>query len=77
MESSSLPHFLRPYLPLFLDLLMESPVLRNNVLIPYEEVVSGLEKDTVATDYKIGLEHYSRFSCGPFSNVVTIAMQVK
>lgn len=70
-----LPHH-RSYLLLFLELLMESPILRDGILIPYEDVVSALESDTISTDRRLGLEPANRFGAGPFSNSALITVQV-
>ena len=67
----------RSYIPLLLDLLVESPMLIDGKLIPYEEVVTALEKDTISMGTRIGLESNTQFSCGPFSNTVSIMIQVE
>ncbi|XP_055692741.1 uncharacterized protein C05D11.1-like [Lutzomyia longipalpis] len=68
---------LRPYLLLFIDLLMESPIRRDGVLIPYEQVVAALESDVICSSIALGLESKSRFSCGPFSHTLTMSLQVE
>lgn len=77
LNTESVPTNLRPYLLLFTELLTESPILRNGKLIPYEEVVAQLEADTVATGTRIGLETSSRFNCGPYSNTISVMIQVE
>lgn len=77
LNTNSLPVELRPYLLLFLELLTESPIMRDGKIIPYEEVVNQLEADTVATGTRLGLESSSRFSCGPYSNTISIMLQVE
>lgn len=77
LNTESVPTNLRPYLLLFTELLTESPILRDNKVIPYEEVVAQLEADTVATGTRIGLETSSRFTCGPFSNTISLMIQVE
>ena len=67
---------LRPYLLLLMELLTESPVRRNEELIPYEAVVTALESDTIETEARLGIETTSRFSLGPFGNTATLCMQV-
>lgn len=77
MNTSNVLPKLRPYLLLLLELLMESPIRRNGVLIPYEKVVAALESDTVSSGVKLGLETTSRFSCGPFSHTASLMLQIE
>ncbi|XP_055703714.1 uncharacterized protein C05D11.1-like isoform X2 [Phlebotomus papatasi] len=77
LNTETLESNLRPYLLLFLDLLMESPVRRDGVLIPYEQVVAALESDVISSSAALGLETKSRFSCGPFSHTVSMSLQVE
>lgn len=76
LDSSDLPSELRPYLPLLLETMLESPVQRGDELVPYETVVSELEADTLSVSTSIGLEAVSRFSCGPFGQTAMLALQV-
>lgn len=76
IDSSELTPELRNYLPLYLDTILESPIMRGDVLIPYEEVVSELEADTIASGARIGLERNERFACGAFSQTVSVILQV-
>lgn len=69
---------LRPYLLLFLELMTESPIRQNDgTLIPYEEVVAALEKDTITLGTRLGLESNSQFTCGPYSHTATLMLQVE
>lgn len=77
LNTEPVPLELRPYLLLLLELFTESPVLRDSVLIPYEDVVVQLEADTVAVGVRLGLETNSRFSCGPYSNNVSIVLEIE
>lgn len=77
LNTTHLPAELRPLLLLLLELITESPVRRGDQLIPYEEVVTALEKDTISLGTRIGLESNTQFSCGPFSNNATIMLQVE
>lgn len=76
MDSSSVDESLRLYLPLLLELLQESPIKREDEIIPYEDVVSQLEADTVSTVFRVGLDSDSRFQAGPFSSTVSLLLQV-
>lgn len=77
LDSSSVDDNLRPYLPLLLDLLQESPVKRGNDIVPYQEIVAQLEEDTVATVFRVGLDSSSRFQAGPFSSTISVILQVE
>ena len=76
MDSSSVPQAQRAYLLLLFESLLESPVERDSTLIPYVEVVSQLEADTVAAVTRLGLESTSRFQCGPYAHTTSLMLQV-
>lgn len=75
MDTASITREYRKYIPLLLEVIMESPVTRDGRLIPYEEIVSELEADTIAVDTQIGFNS-ARFSCGPYGNSVHLMFQV-
>uniref|UniRef100_A0A182P602 Peptidase M16C associated domain-containing protein n=1 Tax=Anopheles epiroticus TaxID=199890 RepID=A0A182P602_9DIPT len=76
MNTEQLSVDLRPYLVLLLELLTESPIRRGETLIPYEEVVSTLESNTVETMTDLGFGSLNRFSVGAYSSTATLYMQV-
>ncbi|CAG9812208.1 unnamed protein product [Chironomus riparius] len=76
-DTKSVPLELRNYLLLFLDLILESPVKKDNELIPYETVVSVLEEEIISYETSLGLQSTSRFGCGPFSSTATFHMQIE
>lgn len=67
---------LRPYLLLLMELITESPIRRDDELIPYEVVVAALESDTIETQARLGIDTKKRFSLGPFANSATLGMQI-
>ncbi|KAJ6646667.1 hypothetical protein Bhyg_01880 [Pseudolycoriella hygida] len=77
LNTYSVPNELRPYLLMLLDLIIESPIRHGDTLIPYEEVVTALEKETIAIATRLGLESNSTFSCGPFSHAASLMIQVE
>lgn len=77
LNTEHLSSDLRSLLLLFLELITESPIRHGDVIIPYEEVVTALEKDTISFGTRIGLEQNTQFSCGPFSSNATIMLQVE
>lgn len=75
-NTSNISTELRPYLLLFLELITESPIRRpDGTLIPYEEVVAALEKDTVSLQTCIGIESSKQFSCGSYSQTVVLMLK--
>lgn len=76
MDTSEVSRELRPYIPLLLEAILECPVKRGETLIPYEQVVSELEADTIATSTRIGLDNTARFSCGTYSHSANFMLQV-
>ncbi|XP_015438659.1 PREDICTED: uncharacterized protein C05D11.1-like [Dufourea novaeangliae] len=77
MNTSSVERKYKPYIPLLLEVIMESPVKRNGQLVPYEEVVAELEADTVETTTGLGHSSPSRFSCGPYSYCAILWLQLE
>lgn len=77
-NTNTLPSELRPYLVLFMELLTESPIrnVETNELIPYEEVVTALESDTISLQTSLGLECRNQFSCGSYSHTAVLIMKV-
>lgn len=67
---------LRSYFLLFFDLIVESPIRREDgTLTPYEEVVAALESDTVSLQTTIGLEATNQFSCGSYSQTAVLMLK--
>lgn len=77
LNTHSVTKELRPYLLMLLDLIIESPIRHGENLISYEEVVTALEKDTIAMGTRLGLESNTAFSCGPFSHTASLMIQVE
>lgn len=53
MDTTSISKKYKKYIPLLLELIMESPVKRANQLIPYEEVIDELKADTIVAATEI------------------------
>ncbi|XP_027214952.2 uncharacterized protein C05D11.1 isoform X2 [Penaeus vannamei] len=78
LDTSAVPATLRPYIMLLLDLIFESPIQRDNSIIPYEEVVRELSADTIYRDSQIGLGLSSgKFSCGPYCTNAVVVIKVE
>ncbi|KAG7174925.1 Peptidase M16 inactive domain and insulinase-containing protein [Homarus americanus] len=78
LDTSAVPAPLRPYLSLLLDLLFESPVVRGNSLIPYEEVVQELAADTLSRETVLGLSLHSRkFSCASYCTNAAVILKTE
>lgn len=76
LNTASLATQDRSYLMLLLEMLLETPIRKNGELIPYEEVVAALERDTISSGTSLGLEG-GTFSVGPFSHVAALILQVE
>lgn len=75
-NTSNISPELRSYFLLFFDLIVESPIRREDgTLIPYEEVVAALESDTVSLQTTIGLEATNQFSCGSYSQTAVLMLK--
>ncbi|XP_073987977.1 uncharacterized protein C05D11.1-like [Rhodnius prolixus] len=77
LDTSSVPSYLRPYLLLLLNSVLESPIRRGSEVISHEEVVNELEQDTIASAARVGPNSYSRFNCGPFSTTACLLLQLE
>lgn len=78
LDTSSVAFELRPYLPLLLETILESPVQRESKLISHEDVITELNNDTVSNSCHIGTGSKSgRFLCGPFSSTAQLFLQVE
>ena len=66
---------MRPYIPLLTEILMESAMEKDGVLIPHEEVIKKLNEDTVSGSAGIGIGG-GTMSSGKFSQCVVIGLQV-
>lgn len=62
MDTTSVSKGCKKYIPLLLDLIMESPVKRADQLVPYEEVIDELKADTVVATTRISLHKPMGFS---------------
>ena len=74
IDTSSIPAKLKPYIPLFLEMTMESPILEGDKEIPYEDVVTKLAEETVETNFGIGVGG-SRFLPGAFAQSAILFVQ--
>lgn len=78
LDTVYLPTPLRPYLTLLLDLIFESPVLRGDQIIPYEDVVRELAADTLSQEASVGLALSGRrFSCGSYCTNAAVVIKVR
>eukprot|EP00057_Strongylocentrotus_purpuratus_P025310 XP_011679784.1 PREDICTED: uncharacterized protein LOC584034 [Strongylocentrotus purpuratus] len=76
LDTSTVDASLKPYLPLYLELLFESPILRDGALVSHEDVITQLAGDTLATRSCLGVRG-QRFKCGKFSQVASIVVKVE
>ena len=74
IDTSSVPLKLKPYIPLLLEMSLESPVLEGETEIPYEEVVARLAEETISHSFSIGVGG-GRFMPGAYSELVMLFMQ--
>lgn len=62
MDTTSISKGYKKYIPLLLELIMESPVKRADQLIPYEEVMDELKTDIVMAATEISMHKPIGFS---------------
>jgi len=76
IDTNSIPQKLKLYLPLFLELILESPILEGDVEVPYEEVVAKLAEDTIISTFGLGMGG-GRFLPGAFAQSATFFIQAE
>ncbi|XP_067661811.1 uncharacterized protein C05D11.1-like [Haliotis asinina] len=76
LDSSTVPQKLKYYLPLFCEVLLESPILRDGKLVSHEEVIAQLEADTLSSSVGLGVRG-GKFSCGSFPQVASVELKVE
>ena len=76
IDTSVIPQKLKPYIPLFLEMVLESPLLEGEKEIPYEEVVAKLSEDTVEHSFGLGVGGY-RFMPGAYSQSAILSIQAE
>ncbi|XP_050536248.1 uncharacterized protein C05D11.1-like [Daktulosphaira vitifoliae] len=67
---------LRKYLPIYLDLITESTVIRNGTKLEYADVIAELKKDVVSYSASVGIYSTSPFSNGFISSAVLLTISV-
>lgn len=79
LDTSKVPADLRLYLPLLLEAFFESPITRDGKIIPYEDVVTELNNDTVLSGGQLGLSssQQKRFTCGSYAQTASFLLQVE
>ncbi|GAB6024396.1 hypothetical protein CHUAL_009562 [Chamberlinius hualienensis] len=78
MDTTIIPQHLKMFLPLFMELILESPIVRNGEIIPQEQVMAELSRDTVQFDSSIGtpMKYGNRFECGSYAQMAFLVLQV-
>ncbi|KOC67604.1 Uncharacterized protein C05D11.1 [Habropoda laboriosa] len=76
MNTSNVETKYKPYIPLLLQTIMECPVKRDDKLIPYEEIITELEADTISNDTSLGVKNPSKFLCGSYSYSALLNLHV-
>ncbi|XP_048587317.1 uncharacterized protein C05D11.1 isoform X1 [Nematostella vectensis] len=76
LDTSGLSEELKPYLSLYLEVIFESPVLRDGVLVPHEVVVAQLASDTLAQSASVGVSG-GRFSAGDFDQLASVSLKME
>jgi len=76
LNTDDVPVHLKPYLPLLMELIMESPMLEDHgtALVPYEEVVARLAADFLVAKAGLGLKAH-RFLPGSYAQAAVIILQ--
>eukprot|EP00092_Neocalanus_flemingeri_P035801 GFUD01038981.1.p1 GENE.GFUD01038981.1~~GFUD01038981.1.p1 ORF type:complete len:1002 (+),score=290.69 GFUD01038981.1:52-3057(+) len=76
LDTTEIPQKLKPYLPLFVEMILESPVLEGDKEIPYEEVVAKLSEDCLESSFGLGIGGH-RFLPGAFAQSAVLFLQAE
>ncbi|XP_015753164.1 PREDICTED: uncharacterized protein C3H1.02c-like [Acropora digitifera] len=76
LDTVVVPEGLKPYLCLYLEVLFESPILRDGVLVPYDQVVAQLAGDTLDKVSSLGLKG-KRFMPEEFSQLACVSLKLE
>eukprot|EP00794_Sanderia_malayensis_P015886 gene15886-17486_t len=76
LNTSNVPQNLRLYLPIYADILFESPILRDGQLIPHEDVVKQLAADTLSNSSSVGFCG-GTFSPGSYSEIFMLQLKME
>ena len=76
LDTSHIPKNLKNYLELYLDTFFELPILRNKVVVPYEEVVTELNRDVISYSCSTGIKG-SKFDTGSFGQLISIDLKLQ
>ncbi|XP_015753163.1 PREDICTED: uncharacterized protein C05D11.1-like [Acropora digitifera] len=76
LDTAVVPEELKPYLCLYLEVLFESPILRDGVLVPYDQVVAQLAGDTLDKVSSLGLKG-KRFMPEEFSQLACVSLKLE
>ncbi|XP_029633499.1 uncharacterized protein C05D11.1 [Octopus sinensis] len=76
LDTVNIPKELRYFLPLYLETLFESPILRNGELVSHKTIVAELQSDTLENHASLGIDG-SKFFCGSFSQALMISLKVE
>lgn len=76
LNTSAINQELRMHVPLFLELLHESPVMTAAGRMSHDDVINRLEADTIHIGTNVGLEGSSRFFAGSHAQCVMLCMLV-
>lgn len=76
IDTSTLPDDLRPLIEFYNEVFFELPILKNGTLIPFEEVVAALNRDTLFYSVALGIGG-SKFECGSFSQNLVVELKLE
>lgn len=74
MDTSELPDYLRQYVELYLEAVFDCPILRDDVLIPHEEVVKQFNNIVVSHSNACGMSG-GNFVAGDFSQLLKMDLK--
>ncbi|XP_063697601.1 uncharacterized protein C05D11.1-like [Culicoides brevitarsis] len=78
INTDSVPTDLRLYLPLFIELLIKSPIEIDDEIVSIDEITSLMEEDLISVSTNIGIQSVEvPQSFLPYSNHLQLSMQVQ
>lgn len=76
-NTDCVPTELRLYLPLFIDILINSPIEVDDELLPVQDITAQMEKDLISLSAFIGILDEGNYSFLPYSNHLQFSIQIE
>jgi len=78
MDTTSLSKEHKKYLQVFREYITESPILADDgTVIPYEDVISAMNRELLSCGMDLGIDGGGRFRCGSYPHILSLGLQIE